>query len=645
MAAMGEFGQKWCLPCTAAPKGEGCGLVIYNSLTRSKVPFVPMDPKGKAINMYICGPTVYDAAHLGHARTYIQFDVVRRLLRDVCGYDVTFVMNVTDVDDKIIMRSAERGVSSVALAREWESKFLRDMALLGVERPSLMPRVTEYVPEIVSFVAKIIERGVAYAVDGSVYFDTGAFAAQGHDYGKLVPESIGSAELMAEGEGKLAAAASAKKDAKDFALWKASKPGEPSWPSPWGAGRPGWHIECSAMIEATIGQTGVIDIHGGGFDLRFPHHDNELAQSEAHCGCAQSVNYFVHTGHLHIRGLKMSKSLKNFVTIDQALNGVVGESGEKEEAVRASTMRLMFCLVKYNAPCDYSDNMLAGARTIERKFKEYFHNVAAALRPLESDPDTIQKASTAEEPLQSAISHARAEVRARFLDDFDTPGAVLALQALVDATNLYLQPPRIAVPLVVAEAALVVADTLATLGVRGVVSDDLVAGLRFSTAHAQSSDDGASTASLAPLLDVLSRFRDDVRNAARGGATQKILELCDALRDDALPEMGVRLEDRGASSVWKLDDADVLRAERATKLAEERAKAELKAADMAKKEAKAAAAKVAPQDMFKNNAAYSAFDADGVPTHDAAKEPLSASGAKKLRKEWEKQKKLFEGAK
>jgi cysteinyl-tRNA synthetase len=359
MAALSEkaaavFGR-WCRPCDQSPPK----LHIYNSLTRSKVPFYPIDPSGQRVTMYVCGPTVYDAAHLGHARTYLQFDVIRRILRDVLGYDVVYVMNVTDVDDKIIVRSQERGITPEALAREWERKFLEDMTSLGVERPSAMPRVTEYVPEIVSFVETCIQNGFAYEDQGSVYFDTRAFESKGHDYGKLCPENIGNQGLMAEGEGKLASTTFTKRDDRDFALWKASKPGEPTWPSPWGAGRPGWHIECSAMIEHTIGHGGPIDIHGGGVDLKFPHHDNELAQQEAFCNCRQTVNYFAHTGHLHIRGLKMSKSLKNFITIRQALEGVDGLEG-----VRPSTMRIMFCLVQYNAPCDYSDNMWGAASSL-----------------------------------------------------------------------------------------------------------------------------------------------------------------------------------------------------------------------------------------------------------------------------------------
>jgi cysteinyl-tRNA synthetase len=425
-------------------------LHLYNSLVDRKVTFVPSaGPHSKCLTWYTCGPTVYDSAHMGHARNYLTFDVVRRVLEDYFGYSVLYVMNVTDVDDKIILRarrnhllaeyraahggdaarvradaaaalaaaeaaqraklaaaaaalaeaeveigaaaagaSGAAGGASLAKRREglaeaaaqeallvrqagearaalaalppaapaadalaiaadalaaaldaaqgggvtdpgvfrahaarFEAAFLEDMDALGVRPPTVLTRVSEYIPEIVAYVERIAANGMAYAAAGSVYFDTQAFRAAGHTYGKLNPWAVGSAALAGEGAAAGGAAAAAaggggKRHPCDFALWKAAKPGEPTWPSPWGAGRPGWHIECSAMASAVIGAE--VDIHTGGEDLRFPHHDNELAQAEAHfhCqGCTQWVHYFLHSGHLGIEGLKMSKSLKNFITI------------------------------------------------------------------------------------------------------------------------------------------------------------------------------------------------------------------------------------------------------------------------------------------------------------------------------------------
>jgi cysteinyl-tRNA synthetase len=424
-------------PAGAPPPPPPDTLVLYNSLVDRKVPFVPSGgPASRAVTWYACGPTVYDSAHVGHARNYVTFDIVRRVLEDYFGYAIFYVMNVTDVDDKIIARArrghllaeyekeaggdagrvaadaaaalaaaraaqaaklaaaaaaaAEAGAEAAAgdagaarrreglaegeaaealllaqldaaaaaldaaaaaadvpallalagdalaahldatrgaavtdpevfraHAARYEAAFLEDMDALGVRPPTVLTRVSEYVPEIVEYVEKILENGMGYATEGgSVYFDTAAFRAAGHTYGKLAPWAVGSAALAQESGGAAAAAAGGKRAAADFALWKAAKPGEPAWPSPWGAGRPGWHIECSAMASALVGAT--LDIHSGGEDLRFPHHDNELAQAEArfHCaGCDQWVNYFLHSGHLGVEGLKMSKSLKNFVTI------------------------------------------------------------------------------------------------------------------------------------------------------------------------------------------------------------------------------------------------------------------------------------------------------------------------------------------
>ncbi|MDP2439798.1 MAG: cysteine--tRNA ligase [archaeon] len=355
-------------------QGEKTGLHLFNSLDKDNlVEFVPR--QGKQVGWYICGPTVYDVSHLGHARNYVSFDIIRRVMEDYFGYNIFFVMNITDIDDKIINRSWQNrlrelrqalgssqpalrasieavleGPASPAsyaelheelqsnadarrlfdaagvpcswsiqagyleLAARFETEFFEDMEALGVRPPSVVTRVSEYVEEIKSYIEVIIQKGMAYAADGNVYFDTAAFIQQGNFYSKT--SLLQSTELLLEGEGALLATEGKKRD-QDFALWKASKPGEPVWGSPWGSGRPGWHIECSAMASDLLGSN--MDLNCGGTDLRFPHHDNQLAQSEAHYGCKQWVNYFLHTGHLHIDGRKMSKSLKNFISIRQCL--------------------------------------------------------------------------------------------------------------------------------------------------------------------------------------------------------------------------------------------------------------------------------------------------------------------------------------
>lgn len=259
---------------------------------------------------------MYDESHMGHARSYVSFDILKRIMTDYFGYNVKLVMNITDIDDKIIRKAIEENISFEELSRRYETEFFDDMRRLNVSLPESITRVSEFVPEIVAFIEKIIENGYAYESNGSVYFDVKKYSSEpNHTYAKLEPTSVNNKEKMAEGEGVLTnSETSEKRGEADFALWKKSKPGEPKWPSKWGEGRPGWHIECSAMA-ASIFKKYPIDIHTGGVDLRFPHHDNELAQSEAYYNCDNWINNFWHTGHLHIAGKKMSKSLKNFITI------------------------------------------------------------------------------------------------------------------------------------------------------------------------------------------------------------------------------------------------------------------------------------------------------------------------------------------
>lgn len=356
------------------------GLKVMNSLTREKDTFITMDGSRK-LKWYMCGPTVYAPSHMGHARTYLGFDIIRRIMSSHFGYDVTLVMNITDLDDKIIERANEQSITCTELSRKFEMEFHEDMAQLGVSAPDILTRVTEYMPEIVEYIDKIIKKGLAYESNGSVYFHVEQFSlTPGMQYCKLAPEQVNNSALLAEGEGKLTQDfVSDKRSPRDFALWKRSKENEPKWDSPWGPGRPGWHIECSVMAtdvfskmndgSLTESQAGCMDIHSGGVDLKFPHHDNEMAQAEAHAGCKQWVNYFIHAGHLHIDGFKMSKSLKNFITIRQAL-----------EINTARQIRMCFLLHKYNAPMDYGDNTMTHAVEREKVFSDFFLNVKATLR-------------------------------------------------------------------------------------------------------------------------------------------------------------------------------------------------------------------------------------------------------------------------
>jgi cysteinyl-tRNA synthetase len=324
---------------------------------------------------------------MGHARTYVSLDIIRRICKDFLGYNVILCQNVTDVDDKIIIRSSERKIPFRELAAKYEAEFNEDMALLGVQLPDVVTRVSEYIPEIVAYIDKLVKNGIAYESKGSVYFSVSEFQKKGHTYGKLMPEQVGNAELVAEGEGSLADANEDKRSPNDFALWKKTKDHkedgvvEPSWDSPWGPGRPGWHIECSAMSGSAFDEYGGgrIDVHAGGVDLKFPHHENEIAQSEGYQGCNQWVNYWLHTGHVNIKGAKMSKSLKNFTTI-------------RDAALQYSPRQIRFCFLlhKYNEPMDYGDNTMTQAVNIERIFNEFFLNIKAVLRRLGQRGDGVQ---------------------------------------------------------------------------------------------------------------------------------------------------------------------------------------------------------------------------------------------------------------
>ncbi len=279
-------------------------LRVYNTMSGKKEEFVPLVP-GK-VKMYVCGVTVYDYCHIGHARANIVFDIIYRYLQ-FSGFDVTYVRNYTDVDDKIIKRANERGISSKELSEEFIQAFDEDMATLGLAIPTHQPKATEYIPQIIEICQKLIDKGLAYASGGDVYYRVGKF----QNYLKLSKRNMD--EMLA---GARITPGEHKEDPMDFALWKGAKPDEPSWESPWGAGRPGWHIECSAMSSSLLGDT--FDIHGGGRDLIFPHHENEIAQSEGASG-KPFVNYWLHNGFVNINQEKMSKSLGNFFTIRDIL--------------------------------------------------------------------------------------------------------------------------------------------------------------------------------------------------------------------------------------------------------------------------------------------------------------------------------------
>ncbi|MGG6296229.1 cysteine--tRNA ligase [Leptolyngbya sp. AN02str] len=323
-------------------------LRLYNTLTRRKELFEPLDPGN--VKMYCCGVTVYDYSHVGHARNYIAWDVVRRYLQ-WRGYHVTYVQNFTDIDDKIIKRSHEANLPWNAITEKFIAAYLEDMERLNILRADQYPKATEVVPQIVAFIQELIDQGYAYPAEGDVYYAVERFPS----YGKLSGRKLDQMEAGASG--RVDDEAAKKRHPMDFALWKAAKPGEPEWDSPWGKGRPGWHIECSVMVREALGTT--IDIHTGGQDLIFPHHENEIAQSEA----AQHqplANYWLHNGFVNIDGEKMSKSLKNFTTIRTFL----------DSGIEPMVLRLFVLQAQYRKPIDFTDDAIASAKSSWNTLRE-----------------------------------------------------------------------------------------------------------------------------------------------------------------------------------------------------------------------------------------------------------------------------------
>lgn len=716
-------------------------LYVHNSITDDLNLFTPR--LNRTVTWYTCGPTVYDSNHMGHARAYLTFDILRRIMEDYFNYDLFYQMNITDVDDKIILRARqnklvsdyskkvheqndlaaveayiqtamtsmrqklekkiaelkeplptgtpskqiekreeflkeaqfkERQFAEIELAvknvlgkedksieelivasrdalaaqldkdhgstvtdhkifedhaRKYEREFFEDMAALGVREPDVVTRVTEYVPQIVEYIQGIVDNGCAYESNGSVYFNTNDFKSKGYDYRKLKPGVNTTAEEMAEGEGALAGGGDTEKQhPNDFALWKSSKPGEPSWESPWGPGRPGWHIECSVMASDVIGEN--IDIHGGGVDLMFPHHDNEMAQAEAYHQCCQWVNYFLHAGHLHIKGLKMSKSLKNFITIRQAL---------QEHSARQ--LRLMFLMQPWNKPMNYSDQTVDDAKAKEKYFKNFFGSVKSVLRN-----DFVREAqgfTPADRALSEALTSIQRKVHASLLDNFKTFDVIQHLVDLVLECNKYLTAEAKPKNLLVKKVAIYLTKILRMLGV--VQGNDII-GFGESL-----SDGGASKEdTISPYVNAFVDFREQIRVAAKAKSNPgDILKHCDAVRDDTFANLGIRIEDSADKSIWKIDDPEVIRKE-----VEEKRQKALEAA--AKKHTnkierlttdlgKARQASVPISNWFKtgaNSEKWGSYDENGKPLTTKDGKELSKSQQKAIKKEINNQEKAYQ---
>jgi cysteinyl-tRNA synthetase len=452
-------------------------LHITNSLTRTKEVFVPITP-GR-IRMYVCGMTVYDLCHLGHARVFVVFDMVTRWLR-ASGYQVEYVRNITDIDDKIIRRAQENGETPAALAERFIAEMHEDERALGVLPPDHEPRATAYVAQMLGLIAQLEKNGLAYgAPNGDVYYSVRGFA----DYGRLSGKSLD--ELRA---GERVEVDPNKRDPMDFVLWKAAKPGEPAWESPWGPGRPGWHIECSAMSAELLGNH--FDIHGGGQDLQFPHHENEIAQSEGAHGCT-FVNYWLHNGFVRVDNEKMSKSLGNFFTIREVL-----------KKYDAEVVRFFILRAHYRSPLNYSDAHLDDAKGALTRLYTALKNAPVTA----ASPDWEQSAAQ--------------RFRAAMDDDFNTPEAIAQLFELASEANR-------------GDAA--AAQTLRSLGgVLGLLQRDTADFMQAGV-----SGDGMSETEIEALIAA--------RQAAR---TERNFAESDRIRD-ALIAAGIVLEDGPGGTIWR----------------------------------------------------------------------------------------------
>ena len=380
-------------------------IKVYNTLTKKKEEFKPL-VAGK-VKMYVCGPTVYNFFHIGNGRTFIVFDTIRRYF-EYRGYEVEFVQNFTDIDDKMIKRANEENTTVKEVGDKYIKEYYEDADNLNIERATVNPRATEYITQIIDFVKGLVDKGYAYEVDGDVYFSTKKFG----DYGKLSGQNIEDLQ-----SGARISIDERKKDPMDFAIWKAQKPGEPAWKSPWGMGRPGWHIECSCMAKNILGDT--IDIHAGGSDLAFPHHENEIAQSEALTG-KTLANYWLHSAFVNVNNQKMSKSLNNFLTARAAL-----------EKFDADVIRFLMLSAHYRQQLNFSEELLLSAKaSVER-----IYNTIYNLENLLDEVRTTHITDEEKKYLQSLNKYKEKYIE-KMDDDFNTADAITAIFDLIKDVNI-----------------------------------------------------------------------------------------------------------------------------------------------------------------------------------------------------------------
>ena len=475
-------------------------ITVYNTMTRQKEVFNPVTP-GEA-KMYVCGVTPYNHPHIGNARPFVTWDVIRRYMKHV-GYKVTYVQNFTDVDDKIINTSNGEGVSWDTIANRYIDSYFEVMDALGVQRADIYPRVSTHIDDIIAMIQTLIDKGYAYELDGDVYYSVEKFEHYGELSGRTLDDIEAGARIEVDGR---------KKNPMDFALWKAAKPGEPYWESPWGNGRPGWHIECSAMSQKYLGTE--FDFHGGGSDLIFPHHENEIAQSEGCSGQHPAVRYWLHNGFITINSEKMSKSLNNFFLVKDIL-----------EQYSPDALRYFLLSTHYRSPLDFSDERLEEANKSLERLSTAIENLLYLEKCEPGSCDEAQrlleKAKAYEEEFEDAMS-----------DDFNTALATSSMFGLAKEINIYYQA-------VTSREGVVCQEAIAEVKRIFKFMTDVIGVLE----EAWEGNTGANAAEYEELMQVILSVRQACRE-------QKQWALADCIRD-RLAEIGITIEDSPQGARWK----------------------------------------------------------------------------------------------
>ncbi|MFW9798058.1 MAG: cysteine--tRNA ligase [Candidatus Thorarchaeota archaeon] len=477
-------------------------LKVYNTRTRSKEEFIPLD--GNHVRMYVCGPTVYDYPHIGNARSFSVFDTIRRYL-EYSGYRVTYITNFTDIDDKMINRANEDGIEVSELASRFIAEYLIIEKQLNLKPATVNPRATEHIDDIIEMVELIIKNGMGYDVSGDVYFNVPAFEAYG-GFSRIPMEELATGARVDVDE--------AKRDPRDFALWKAEKPGEPSWDSPWGKGRPGWHAECSVMGKHYLGLP--FDVHGGGQDLIFPHHENEIAQSAAAYGIETPVKYWLHNGFLTIDSDKMSKSEGNFSTAREVLDNYDHQA-----------VRLYLVTGQYRQPLDYNAKAVNQAIQSLERIRNAVDTVKGRISILER---IGSRESDADKKLAEASEKVRKAFEKEMDDDFNTPGALAEIFTYVREINTLTKDVGGAA--VLRESLAVLTELVGILGV------DL------SDAGQVGEGEGKAADTLKGVVDFLLELREDARKS-------KDFTKADQIRD-RLNEIGIEITDTKDGPTWKM---------------------------------------------------------------------------------------------